>query len=67
MNDYFKRKKPKNINYEKEIANGSHEYNSQHGKVVNKGFGGSQWYEYEDGTVKTYMDLLQETDYLAGI
>lgn len=46
---------------ENEIACGSHKNHPHHGKVTSSGFGGSQWYKYEDGTVKTYLDLLYES------
>jgi len=42
------------------LANGSHKHHPDHGKVVSTGFGGSRWYEYKDGTVKTYLNLLKE-------
>jgi len=35
-------------------------YNPKYGKVVASGFGGSAWYEFQDGTVKTYLELLSE-------
>ena len=35
-------------------------YNPNYGKVVHSGFGGGAWYEFQDGTVKTYLQLLSE-------
>jgi hypothetical protein len=43
-----------------EIASGNYQYDEKHGKVLQSGFGGSQWYQFEDGTVKTYLELLSE-------
>ena len=49
-----------NDSYSNEVASGNLKFNPQHGKVISEGFGGSQWYEFEDGTVRSYQDLMQE-------
>ncbi len=49
-----------NDKYADDVARGDLKINSQHGKVVSSGFGGAQWYEFADGTVRTYQDLMRE-------
>lgn len=43
-----------------DAASGNHKRHEKHGDVVATGFGGSRWYQYKDGTVKTYLQLLSE-------